>query len=465
MGFPELAAGDAQKALSLCKNCYNEIDEGLIEFRKSGGTESAMWAQRNELHAKLFPLRISAERCLVDSLDKLYDFWEILEVCKAWKTRSPEVRLYRDRFKVFKQRWQEKRSLMKERGFPTIEMNKRLTQGAALFRPYPFMAMEYMDRPNWLITNIRESLEKLSTGRCTLSSSKIPNIAKSSNLGIFATSDMDTGTVLFKDFSLMVASSVNPFAPQLSNARKVCELCCDFIEEQQGGTVSCDSCPAEYCDSNCRMVASVKYHKALCGKNFSWIYDVWKGKEVDTYKAVEGAFWLRILAICVQADCHPLEQELIARLSSPYESAIPREWSLFGNVDRLNQILDQLGVDVYADLRYDTWVLQTVWGRILNNSEASLRSDGRFVRTLGSLWSFLNHSCEPNAAIHQMQTRTGNDVQAAVAVLETKKPIKKGEEIFISYGNYSGVDRASRQQDLQGWLPNGCRCTKCERGD
>ena len=67
--------------------------------------------------------------------------------------------------------------------------------------------------------------------------------------------------------------------------------------------------------------ASESYHKALCGKDIGWLYDVdgsnkpRGGKLLDKDKAVEGALWLLVIVLCVQEGCHPLAHHLIARLT------------------------------------------------------------------------------------------------------------------------------------------------------
>ena len=141
------------------------------------------------------------------------------------------------------------------------------------------------------------------------------------------------------------------------------------------------------------------------------------------------------------------------------------EWSLSGNIDRIHRILRQLGVDIYSDLRYDTWVMQTIWGRLITNQLEDVGFEGRLVRIVGRLWCFHNHSCEPNAGFRRMLTTAGNDKRASVSIACAISPIKKGEEVFITYGNITDQSRSLRQYFLEKWLPEGCRCTKCERGE
>lgn len=71
-------------------------------------------------------------------------------------------------------------------------------------------------------------------------------------------------------------------------------------------------------------------------------------------KAVVGALWSLVIALCVQGGGHPLDHELIARTTSHYQGKTPRERTLSGNVVRTHRILLQLGIDISTDLCYDT---------------------------------------------------------------------------------------------------------------
>ena len=188
-----------------------------------------------------------------------------------------------------------------------------------------------------------------------------------------------------------------------------------------------------------------------------------------------GVQWLRILATCVQSGLHPLEHPSIASLTPNYESAddVSRRWSLESHVDVPQRILTTLGVDIFKDLRYDSWVLQTIWARIVNNSRGGVEQGlgGSIVwRSVNPLYSFINHSCEPNADARRIeQTYTPRDVpvigSSALAIVATRD-IKPGEEICISYlaKDQLSANRANRNLLLRhNWLSGDCMCTRCQR--
>lgn len=225
-----------------------------------------------------------------------------------------------------------------------------------------------------------------------LASSSVRGPGEADVLGVFAISDFKEGTVLYTESTVLVASCTNPLLKHDSNP--ICEYCCTSIQSNKRNEVArCDHCPATFCNDDCHTLACDTYHKLTCSKDFSWLYDVdnrgkpAKGKAPNKEIAVEGALCLRVLAICVQAGCHPLEHGLIMRLTPQYEGSYPHDWSLSRDIDRMHRLLKQLGIDIFSDLRYDTWVLQSVWARIVNNSDRILLGD-QLIRRIGGLWSF-----------------------------------------------------------------------------
>jgi hypothetical protein len=77
---------------------------------------------------------------------------------------------------------------------------------------------------------------------------------------------------------------------------------------------------------------------------------------------------------------------------------------------------------------------------------------------LYTLHSHLNHSCTPNVSARHFDQRSSLSRLTLIA----KSPIKKGEELCISYVNpESGV--RWRQRELEPWGFGRCRCARCER--
>ena len=71
--------------------------------------------------------------------------------------------------------------------------------------------------------------------------------------------------------------------------------------------------------------------------------------------------WLRVLACCVQTGLHPLETPWMAKLTAQYETEQKVGWSYQANIVTPYEVLEKLGVDVFTDTRYDSWVLSVMW--------------------------------------------------------------------------------------------------------
>jgi len=126
-------------------------------------------------------------------------------------------------------------------------------------------------------------------------------------------------------------------------------------------------------------------------------------------------------------------------------------------------------------LDFDFWKLFTIYWRLSTNS-FSHPPDGpgseqqRFVG-VARLYSFFNHSCEPNASWCPNEKGTRDLKTQAIMEEGTKmeikalRAIKKGEEIFISYLNAGEMNMgvAQRRKALMSWIGSDCMCTRCER--
>lgn len=93
--------------------------------------------------------------------------------------------------------------------------------------------------------------------------------------------------------------------------------------------------------------------------------------------------------------------------------------------------------------------MQTIWGRLVTIQLEDVGFEDRLVRIVGRLWCFHNHSCEPNAGLGRMLTAAGNDKSARVSTAGVISPIKKGEEVFNSYGSMIDQSRSARQHSLR----------------
>lgn len=114
-------------------------------------------------------------------------------------------------------------------------------------------------------------------------------------------------------------------------------------------------------------------------------------------------------------------------------------------------MLEQIGIDVYSDLRFDTWVMAVLKACITNNVT---ESESGNKMSLWPYYSLFNHSCDPNVT---------ERVSGGSMVLYATRPIKKGEELYVSYVPMGNMPRQMRQRVLRKWFGESCRCLRCER--
>jgi len=73
-----------------------------------------------------------------------------------------------------------------------------------------------------------------------------------------------------------------------------------------------------------------------------------------------------------------------------------------------------------------------------------------------TLHSHLNHSCDPNVSIRHLDRYTA---LSRITVL-TKRTIKAGEELVITYVNPK-MGYKARREELRAWGFGRCRCERC----
>lgn len=83
------------------------------------------------------------------------------------------------------------------------------------------------------------------------------------------------------------------------------------------------------------------------------------------------------------------------------------------------------------------------------NAFGVTQKSGQRTETVCAISSLFNHSCAPNVL------RIGDSIQTLI----TMRPIKKGEQLFISYSDIE--DGASRLSHLESQYGFRCKCDKC----
>lgn len=73
---------------------------------------------------------------------------------------------------------------------------------------------------------------------------------------------------------------------------------------------------------------------------------------------------------------HPLKFSLICRLTAQYEGDSRQAFDFNTDIVHTTNILQTLGIDIFADVCYDAWVLRTLVGRISENVSRGPLTEG-----------------------------------------------------------------------------------------
>ncbi|KAM3418360.1 hypothetical protein BST61_g4359 [Cercospora zeina] len=161
----------------------------------------------------------------------------------------------------------------------------------------------------------------------------------------------------------------------------------------------------------------------------------------------------RCLLVCVQDNIsNPLDHTLIARLTPHYNPNLRKVFCLDKDISLLNSTLTRLGIDIFANHNFDTWVLFTLEARVANNAWSDPQT-----ACLSPLFALINHSCDPNLSWRSLPDHR-------TLLLEAKQPIKKGEQLSIEYDAFQHhKPLKERREKLRRWLSGDCVCTRCVR--
>ena len=162
---------------------------------------------------------------------------------------------------------------------------------------------------------------------------------------------------------------------------------------------------------------------------------------------------VKILATAIQQNCKPLKVSCIRTLKANYDNVSPSKFTLFDNIVAPIQILETLGVDVFTDLNFDSWALQTLIMRIERNRVSKKTLGNREYSTVDPLFSIFNHSCMPSAAFEFIGGSTETIVKAV-------RNINKDEEICKSYVDIRLPEMVRREMIWRG-IGKLCDCLRC----
>ncbi|PYH30020.1 uncharacterized protein BO87DRAFT_419279 [Aspergillus neoniger CBS 115656] len=361
--------------------------------------------------------------------------------------------------------------------------------------------------------------ESLPWKKCRIAAS---NDQGNTQLKVVATEDIAKNEVIFVENPPIRGHLELPKLPikvvplKCDNCRRT--LAAEHLEEYtrefgQGNVREACKCitkpvPIPFCpalnddDPTCAENARARYHYRVCGEDWEWLHDSMRPVKVVNLNKLpryecsfeaQATLLSLLLREVFDITLHRREtqdpnlmaheiDELVA-LETPHNWTNRRfPFSLTANVHVPFNILLQLGVDIFRDLSFDTWVIQLILKKLTVNAipcagkrlqktniikskpfpklEADLTTDNlpNFWPTFSKLYlypghSLFNHACPTK---YNASWAYYGDENPNLIILWSFKDIKKGDEIRIPY--FHTLDTGVSTSTLERALGGPCNC-------
>ncbi|RGP75080.1 hypothetical protein FLONG3_5862 [Fusarium longipes] len=290
-------------------------------------------------------------------------------------------------------------------------------------------------------------------------------------LGVFAKEDIAPGEAVLKEYSLLTANN------RLKDS--ICDACSSDLPPlgSENEPVSCPECyDTVFCTQYCFDQAMERYHPAVCEKDVDAI-----AKDPDAFEADQTLYLLllsRVLAIAAHEEVNPLDVREVKYIWGDFvptrtndinvspNAGPPPEWTLpFSfkyNIETPLHVLEKMDIDIYENLgEYDLWVLNTLYAKFRGTASARKNPrDGRpDVAAVHPYWCLANHDCDPNVT-WEWGGRMVLEARKERVVGGRPGGIKRGEEILNHYCDVN-LPVQQRREWARGSLGGWCMCKRC----
>jgi hypothetical protein len=431
LGYPDLAAGDAYKALLLC----DELDGGEYEER----VREVLSEEAAEVHS------LSAYRSLARNLLACGCLRSAATFCERGLRAGTDAELESTRATVDT----AARTRLDTPDFvPTAELPD---SGFARREVYPW---NHHERDRYAPHAIAELNERMRAAapKCEVRVTTLPELHGSDTtcqqLGIFATEAIAPGETVLQEYSLITASNRHKDA--------VCDACNTELDD----AIPCDECDAAFCSDFCYTQAMERYHPAVCDR-----------QELDTIAKDPSAFeadsslylllLARVLAIAVHEERNPLDVTEVKFLWGDFAPDAKLPFTFKYSIAEPLHVLEAMDQNIYVD-SYDTWVFNTLYAKFRGvasaRKSALSRGDGRpDVAAVHPLWCLGNHSCDPNVSWEW----GGNIAMTARTTRYLEQPgLAAGDEVLSHYCDLD-LPVKERREWASGPLGGDCMCARC----
>ncbi|KAF2741336.1 hypothetical protein EJ04DRAFT_507161 [Polyplosphaeria fusca] len=227
-------------------------------------------------------------------------------------------------------------------------------------------------------------------------------------LGVFAKEDIEPGEVILCEKSLLTAVS------RLHDT--YCDACSATLPRgnvEAGHIAVCEECDsAFFCSAECHDLAQENYHPAICGVSIE--------QKVSASEAADMLYSLllvRALALAETRKQHPLQLKEVRYIWGDYHGldlekqcksdsdpfcSVPQTlpFSFDSNVLFPIHIMEKMDINIFEQShQYDTWIFNTLYAKFRGTASAQQGAGGwPETGAVHPLWCLANHSCDPNVA-------------------------------------------------------------------
>jgi hypothetical protein len=503
LAYPDLAAGDAYRALLLTDEvrdesfeyheqarealerystttCPDVLNHGSLVQDLSGMANGGGTNGSESYHLLVHLASVRCFQILSISLLLCGCLKSALSFCERGLNTTPhnkellEIKGYIEQV--------ARRRLRKQPNEP-IEIGSLPDRGVVRREVYPWNTYEPDRFSEESLSFLNQQLSSMAP-KCEVKVSNLPILLEGetntdgyeiiptcNQLGVFAKEDIAPGEPVLEEYSLLTANN--------RHKESNCDACGTELPPLASNSkaVSCPECyDTIFCDEFCASKAQDEYHPAVCDKDVDSI-----AKDPDARDADQSLYLLllaRLLAMSTHQEIHPLEIKEIKYIWCDFvptslndvdgtvSSEPPPEWTLpFSfkyNVEIPLHILEKMDIDIYATLaEHDLWVFNTAYSKFRGTASARKNPrDGRpDVAAVHPFWCLANHDCNPNVTwewggrmvLWARETRVlGNQPGG----------IKAGEEILNHYCDVN-MPVQQRREWAQGSLGGWCMCQRC----
>ncbi|KAK5058799.1 hypothetical protein LTR84_011063 [Exophiala bonariae] len=341
----------------------------------------------------------------------------------------------------------------------TYAQEEQLAMGEIITAPYPWA--QHVKRRKLIIDDANKELDDLSDSRCViepspyLSSKLTPKKigVNSGSYGVYATEPISNDELLFEEATVLCGIEMRGSLDRCYGcASDLSTLTCRLVCR---GKLFCSRSCVSRIEETCDFPFPKTHQPSDPSLGFHQNTTQSKDKEAG-HDLLTRVFATTMKFANQSPQNHPLNAPLVVRLMSNYSKKT--NFSLSSNIIEPIDILKALGVDIFSDTRYESWVVQTILARIEVNSRQCDPSGPHLV-AINSLYCFFNHSCSPNVKVEDHPSGSSELLVSAT------RDIKPYEELCITYLDEDQLQLSyeERRKALWPWTGGDCRCDRCDK--